>query len=209
MSREISCCFCDNLVRGVGGSPWDTPLYSDQSFVITPTKGALVPGWLLVVAKTHLLCGGALPTLELNELQNCVNIAKQMVRERFGEPTIFEHGPCEINSAVGCGIDHLHFHVAPLRFSLRKAVSDLFPDIEWRPIPHLWATQALYRSKIAYGLVEEPDDQMHICCPPRGVRQLFRRAIASQLGIPKQFDYNEYPNLSNVLGTLSGLQTPS
>lgn len=206
MSPEIAkCCFCDGLVRGASGAPWDTILHDSGEFVITPTKGALIPGWLLVVAKRHALCAGALTARERLGLENCLAEARTVIQRNFGEPTIFEHGPCEPSTSLGCGIDHLHLHVAALQFSLREAVNHLFPATEWQPIANLSETEALFEEKIGYALVHEPGEQMYWSRPPLGVRQLFRRAIASKLGLSEQFDYAKFPHLSNVILTLQNL----
>lgn len=197
-----SCCFCDGLVRGTSGAPWDTILHDSDRFVITPTKGSLVPGWLLVVAKTHAICTGAISTNECQELKSCLARAQDLVRQNFGPPTVFEHGPFHPNTTLGCGIDHLHLHVAPLSFSLRNAVNRLFPATEWRTISDLSGTNALFDAHIGYGIVQEPNDRMYWCQPPAGIRQFFRRAIACELEMPAEFDYAEFPHLLNVRHTL-------
>jgi diadenosine tetraphosphate (Ap4A) HIT family hydrolase len=203
------CCFCNSLVRGASEAPWDVILRDSGRFIVTPTKGALVPGWLLVVAKRHALCAGMLTADELRELEICLAEARLMVEERFGEATVFEHGPCRPDTSLGCGIDHLHIHVAPLSFSLRKAVDDLFPATEWQLISDFSGTKALFEKGVGYAVVHEPQEQIRWCQPPVGVRQLLRRAIASRLGVPSEFDYAEFPHLPNVMLTLQNLRNAS
>ena len=207
MSPEhTSCCFCQNLAATGVSAPWDTVLHDSGNFVVVPTKGALVPGWLLIVAKRHTLCAGALSISELWELTSCLTSASDLVRENFGEPTIFEHGPCEAGTTLGCGIDHLHLHLAPLKFSLRRAVNDRFPNVEWKPLPDIAATRSLFESRCGYGFVKEPtEERMYWCTPPAGVRQIFRRVIAAEIGVPDEFDYRTHPHLPNVLQTLAVL----
>src|SRR6266478_5711524 len=130
--KQTHCCFCQNLKTAGASAPWDTVLYDSGNFAIVPTKGALVPGWLLVVAKRHALCVGALSNPELDELKSCLASARNLVQKNFGAPTIFEHGPSLAGTTLGCGIDHVHVHVAPLAFSLRKAVNNRFPMVEWK-----------------------------------------------------------------------------
>jgi ATP adenylyltransferase len=203
--KTRSCCFCDGVARGASEAPWDRVFCDSGSFIITPTKGALVPGWLLVVAKRHVLCSGAISVSELPELADCVRTAQQMVRDNFGEPTVFEHGPSEAGTSLGCGIDHLHLHVAPLSFSLRKATNKLFHEVKWESVMGLSSTSALFESRVDYGFVQEPNGRMFICSPPRGTKQFFRRAIASEIGIPAEYDYSKFPHLSNVISTLDKL----
>lgn len=191
-------------------SPWDTVLHDSGNFVILPTKGALIPGWLLVVAKRHALCAGALSTSEIDELTSCLTSASDLVQKHFGAPSIFEHGPSREGTTIGCGIDHLHVHVAPLKFSLRRAVNDTFPNVNWKPLSDISATQSLFKSQRGYSLLKEPDEgRMYWCSPPVGVSQMFRRAIAAEIGIPAEFDYRTHPHLSNVSQTLAVLPQAS
>ncbi len=39
--------------------PWDQVLLETANFVVVPTIGAIVEGWLLVVSKEGLVCMGA------------------------------------------------------------------------------------------------------------------------------------------------------
>jgi len=191
-------------------APWDTVLHESGNFVIVPTKGALVPGWLLVVAKRHALCVGALSGTELDELTSCLTWARDLVQENFGPPTIFEHGPSQAGTTLGCGIDHVHVHVAPLKFSLQKAVNDRFPRVKWQPLLDISATRSLFELRTDYCFVKEPNEEgMYWCSPPIGVTQIFRRAIAAELGIPDEFDYRTHTQLSNVIHTLAGLSQTS
>lgn len=209
-SGQTSCCFCDSLKTAGANAPWDTVLHDSGNFTIVPTKGALVPGWLLVVAKRHALCVGALSSPELDELKSCLAFARDLVQKNFGAPTIFEHGPSRAGTTIGCGIDHVHAHVVPLQFSLRKAVNDRFPRVEWKPIVDIAATRSLFELRQGYGLVEEPNEErMYWCSPPVGVSQMFRRAIAAEIGIPDEFDYRTHPHHSIVMQTLALLPQTS
>jgi len=207
---QSHCCFCQTFTTAGRNATWDTVLHDSGNFLIVPTKGALVPGWLLVVAKRHALCVGALSGSELDELTSCLATARGLVQENFGASTIFEHGPSQAGTSLGCGIDHMHLHVAPLKFSLRKAVNNSFPQIKWQPLLDISATRPLFESQTGYGLVKEPtEEKIYWCSPPAGVTQIFRRAIAAEIGIPDEFDYRTHPQLSNVTQTLAVLsQTP-
>jgi len=146
---------------------------------------------------------------EISELKDSIEIARKLVRDTYGEPTLFEHGPAHAGTPVGCGIDHQHIHVVPLSFPLRSAVADLFPSIEWGKLSSYEGTRSLYNSHLPYGLVQEPDQEIFYCDPPRGVRQFLRRAIAHALGVPEQFDYSAYTHVSNTIQTLEDLASTS
>jgi ATP adenylyltransferase len=209
-SVRTPCCFCDRLKTARTNAPWDTILHDSGNFVIVPTKGALVPGWLLVVGKRHALCVGALSTSELEELKQCLAFAQGLIHKNFGPPTIFEHGPSRAGTTIGCGIDHVHVHVAPLRFSLREAVNGKFPTVEWKPIADIEATKLLFELQEGYALVGEPyEGRMYWCSPPTGVNQMFRRTIAAEIGVPDEFDYRTHAHAPIVDKTLAILSQTS
>jgi ATP adenylyltransferase len=204
--EQPRCCFCQTFTTAQGNAPWDTVLHDSGNFLVLPTRGALVPGWLLVIAKRHALCVGALSGAELDELTGCLATARSLVQENFGSPTIFEHGPSQAGTSLGCGVDHMHLHVAPLKFSLRKAVNSSFPQVKWQPLPDISATRSLFEAQTDYGLVKEPTEEtIYWCSPPTGVTQIFRRVIAAEIDTPDEFDYRTYPQFSNVAQTLAVL----
>ena len=199
------CCFCSKLVLANSSEPWDKVLRDTGNFIIAPSKGSLVPGWLMVIAKAHALCTGAIPPSHLQELEEALQAAKHMATSSFGEPTLFEHGPAFAGTPVGCGIDHQHIHVVPLTFSLKEATSHIFPEVKWEPLSGLSESSKLHESGTPYCFVQEPRRELFWCRPPYGVRQLFRRAIAEKLGIPDQFDYARFPQPSNAAATIQYL----
>lgn len=202
-SQEPACSFCERLVSGRSDAPWDTTVAQTSEYTIVPTKGALVAGWLLVVSKRHVLCAGALDTGEFGDLQHAICVAKEIVERSFGPATVFEHGPRLTGTSLGCGIDHLHFHVAPLKFRLSEAVDSIFRGVTWKEVADIRFLGALHRKGIGYAMIHEPGSKM-VWFPPRpGIRQPLRRAIASRLGVPESFDYASYPHLPNVVRTLA------
>lgn len=185
--------------------PWDAVISETEHYRIMPTKGALVSGWLLVVSKTHHLCAGALDAGRIEPLESALSLAARLVADRFGPVTIFEHGPSQSGTAVGCGVDHLHFHVVPLPFSLLEAVQLLQPGTQWQDIRGIAELRQLHAKGIPYAFVKEPNSDPMWCVPPVGMRQMLRRAIAKALGVPELFDYAVHPHTANVVHTVQSL----
>ncbi len=201
--QAAKCIFCERLFGAAAvNAPWDTTIAETDKYRIVPTKGSLVPGWLLVVSKRHVLCSGELETHELNRLERAIGVAKEFVERHFGAATIFEHGPRVAGTSLGCGVDHLHFHVAPLKFSLVEAVDSVVPNAKWAKLEGLPALRTLHKASIGYAVVREPGAEMAWFQPPPSIRQPLRRAIANELGIPELFDYAAHPHVENILRTL-------
>ena len=58
--------------------------------------------------------------------------ARDMVEPHFGPATIFESGPAAEATELGCGVDHVHFHIVPLGFSLFALASRQYPELCWQ-----------------------------------------------------------------------------
>ena len=202
--KQSRCVFCDQLLSGRKTGAWDTVIAETEDYLIVPSKGALVPGWLLVVGKKHLLCAGELPPEEIQALGEAVETCKALVERSFGSSTIFEHGPAAAGTSLGCGIDHLHIHVVSLPFSLMDAVNSMFGRMVWCPAT-LDGLAQLHRNGTGYALLQEPDNGMVACRPPLDVRQPLRQAIAQKMGILHAYDYATHPHTRNVELTLNRL----
>ena len=151
---------------------------------------------------SHALCSGELEKHAFNGLEQAIGVATEFVERHFGPATIFEHGPRVPGTSLGCGVDHLHFHVAPLKFSLVKAIGSVVPNARWAKLEGLPALRTLHNAGIGYAVVGEPAAHMTWFQPPPNIRQPLRRAIANHLGIPELFDYTAHPHVENVLRTL-------
>lgn len=208
--NSSGCVYCSGLLRRAvtERQPWDTVLAETSGFVVVPTKGALVPGWLLVVSKQHRLCAGEQTPTEQAEALAGVSLARELVERAYGPATVFEHGPASAGTAVGCGIDHLHFHVVPLPFSLEKASTDLRPSLMWRDAHSPAVTAELYRERRSYLLLQEPIGGWRVAHAPQ-VRQFFRQAIAARLGSADMFDYREHPHAANAIDTVTRITSPA
>lgn len=193
------CHLCDPHREHM--SPWDHIIISSRTFLVVPSKGALVPGWLMVIPRRHVLSTSVMTKDEFKDLHDILAETKAIVADTFGPPTVFEHGAACANTTFGCGIDHAHVHVVPLPFHLRTAVQSSV-DVEWSQSEDefLKVTSTLRAPYVAFS---GPDLATWVATPNNIPRQFFRRMIATRLGRPDQFDYDQYPEPSNAVQTLS------
>lgn len=209
LTPERACAYCSGVLGGRAGRdspPWDTVLADFGSFVIAPSKGALIPGWLLVISKRHVLCSGAFSNTEVDAFEAALTFAQDLVGSHFGPPTVFEHGPTRPGTALGCGIDHAHTHVVALPFSLSAAIGSVIPSENWHPLASFSGTRDIHIRGLEYTVVAEPNCAQQWLTPPPGTRQFLRRVVANGLGCPELFDYSEYPHEDNVRRALGTLQ---
>jgi len=201
-----NCRLCYDL-RESPARLWNEPLFESKNFVVLPSLGALVEGWLLVVPKEHFICIGAIPQSFMAEMQMIQERLYAVVQEHYGNVCAFEHGPNRANAKVGCGVDHAHLHVAPVAFDLVSAVASFLPD-EAR-----WAEAGLEECRAAFNrgedylYLEQPIGVGRIATHQNFGSQLFRRAIANYEGVSDHYNWRDYPQLANVTATINKLRS--
>lgn len=193
-------------VDGQSRPLWDTELRSSDSFVVVPSLGSLVPGWLLVVPRRPII---SLRELSLIERDEMIELVRQMTADMhvFAKAVYaFEHGSGYLGSATGCGLDHAHLHLVPLDFDLVKAATTDGPTtIEWEfvdriplmVLPPMGEYVSLWRADEGAGVlgtVRKP------------ISQWMRRLIARQLGIDEEWNYRKNPQMENIQATVDALR---
>lgn len=181
----------------------DTVLFESQNFVIVPTVGSIVPGWLLIVTKIPHLSMSVLDEHQLAELDEVRSQAEAVLGDAFCSPVVaFEHGPCRTGQGIGCGVDHAHVHVVALSSSLMVAAERLgYQELEWRSVGSF--RECLAPSGSPYLAIEDVDGQCYRADAASAPSQYFRRAIAAMAGVPNEYDWRRFPFLDNANLTIA------
>ena len=189
-----TCKFC--TVFDLADAPCNIPILRTPNFIVAPTIGALVPGWMLVVSTTHYVSAGALPHDALVELRDTIDMVASAMRSADKTAAIFEHGPICENTVVGCGIDHCHVHIVPLEFDLHAEAAQLSREfrMRWEPASDLGATKLYHEGGLPYLYIEQ-NGLRRIGTSPNIPSQFFRRVIASRQGRPKEFDWKRHESV--------------
>lgn len=112
-----------------------------ERLVVVPSKGALVPGWVLVVPIDHVLTLAELPQPSRSPFAALVARVEARLLATVGPSVLFEHGPAAVGRSAGCGVDHAHLHVVPVPVDLRKAAVQaevLDAALPWTPAAWPW-----------------------------------------------------------------------
>ncbi len=202
----VVCRLChDSLIRNPL-EPWDSPLFESPNFIVLPSLGALIEGWLLIVPKEHYICMGAVPESLTSEMEEVKQIVVSALQTTYGQACAFEHGPSAGNLSIGCGVDHAHLHIVPLSLDLVSAASPFLPEnVVWSEAGIKGCREAFDRGE-DYLYFEQPVGVGKIASHREFGSQLFRRAISAHIGIPNQFSWREFPQLSNVSATIKRLR---
>jgi hypothetical protein len=105
-------------------------------------------------------------------------------------------------------VDHAHLHVVPSQADLIRIVQSVsLEPLEFQAVEDLQATSALCRNGLPYLYVEQPVGEAYVATHPSLQSQLFRKAIASSIGSPGQYDWREHPYRDNVESTVEVLDS--
>ena len=190
------CRFCTYLGGGAIAEI-DTPWLHNSRYGAIVSKGALVPGWTLVCPRAHELNLSGHYLLE--EFWEFNSAAHEIVRCRYGEVRLFEHGVRSAGSPTGCGTDHAHMHMVPLDFSLVDEAQQFNDSLVWRTC-HLADVSTRSAGKEYLFVADHFQGQYTtgaICLLDSPISQFFRKVIASRLGMSTLSDYRQHPMLNN------------
>jgi ATP adenylyltransferase len=186
---------------------WNVPLLETPNFVVLPSLGALIEGWLLIVPKQHFVSFGAIPDSLVAELLQLKEATSALLIRAYGTVCAFEHGPSYTGRHVGCGVDHAHIHLVPVGFDLAAAVAPYLPkDAQWAEASLVDCKRA-YVQRLDYLYFEQPIGRGRLIRDGRLGSQVFRKAIANKLGIYEQFNWRTHSQLLNINNTIQLLRT--
>lgn len=203
-----ACCICSSVASAGSRDFWNHPLLETPNFSVIPSLGSLVEGWVLIVPKGHFICMGELPPKLWHEMKNLKRTVAASLMEHYGDVCAFEHGPNAPNRQVGCGVDHAHLHLVPipLRIDLAGAARRFLPaGTLWSPADFESCRMAFSRGE-DYLFIEQPLGVSHIVTGTALGGQIFRKAIATQIGITEEFNWREHPHLETVSRTIHKMQ---
>lgn len=182
---------------------YDRIVEETDNFAVLPTKGSIVPGWVLVVPKFPIPRIADVPRALHGELNELVNRTCAKLEKAFGPTFTFEHGGFK-GSQVSCGVDQAHLHIAALDFDLVQAAQMTSPtswtnvDCDRAPNGTFSASEYWYVSSGAVSLSKP----IEIAVP-----QFFRKIIAERAGCSEHWDYRKEDFIENVAVTLKAMGT--
>lgn len=180
---------------------YDTIVEESANFAVLPTKGSIVPGWVLIVPKFPVCRMADVPKNLSEELIDLARLVAARIEAEFGPVYFFEHGG-QKGSKIACGVDQAHLHIVPLSFDLMREAEANSPGA-WRnlgsdflplndlPEDEYWFVSGGGEAK--YKIVGEPSSQF------------FRKIIALHSGQKDAWDYRDADFIGNVGITLSSM----
>lgn len=179
---------------------YDIPVRETDNFVVLPSLGSLVSGWVLIVPKRRLPNLSYLDVAERQEMKQLIQQVHLILAKEDETVYAFEHGG-PYGSLINCGVDQAHLHLVPLGFNLLDLALRQ-PDVSWKVMPRsqqqfneksnfeYLSVSNLKSGQTAFGKLSETKSQW------------FRKLIARELNTDK-WDYKTHPEYSMLWKTAS------
>jgi hypothetical protein len=174
-------------------------LWSDANLFLLPAPGCIVPGYLILATRDHLLNFANLQTGVLRRVDSIWgSLRKESFHLGLGNYVLFEHGSGAYGRGSGC-IEHAHLHMVPCKrpYDLLYKMQNSFEGIR---IDQVSKISEVYSGQ-PY-IVLSIEETTTFFQTPAVLSQQLRRIVAEQQGIGEQWNWREYPQQSNFLSTL-------
>lgn len=202
--HPTACAMCAAIAAGPEAPEWDRALIETDSFVVIPSLGAMIEGWLLIAPKAHFLSLASMPARMMFEFEELKARVGDRLTQSYGSVTFFEHGPCASNSLTGCGVDHAHLHAVPVPPGVPVATASHLPrNVSLGPGTFADCRQAVSSSRDY--LYFEGNEGTFVAIADSFKSQTFRRAIGDLLGMGEKSDWRTHPHIGNIRATIQTL----
>jgi diadenosine tetraphosphate (Ap4A) HIT family hydrolase len=209
-----SCTICaelfgkkeNNLCYLVMGSLFNRIIKETENFVVFPSIGQIVEGYLLVIPKQHYLCMGALPDRLFNELENIVDECERALLEVYSSKSIlFEHGAVgtTLEKRAGCCTDHAHLHIVPGEVELLDEIKKNYTPqriYSFKDLKEKWV------KNIPYLFYRNTKKEMFVFDVPPVISQYFRQILAKKLNKIDRWDWRRYSGKKEMINTIKRLR---
>ena len=205
MTIAAGCRFCGYFDHG-GVELVDTPWLRDDDYFAMVSKGAMVSGWSLICPLRHDF--SLTNDYRIGKFWDFAGRAEAVIRARYGDVRVFEHGAGYVGSPTGCGTDHAHLHLVPLPFSLATEALRYDAALTWSSCKAKDVRERVAGREYLFVSDRFDGDQTSglLCLLEAPVSQFFRRVVASRLGLREFYDYRRHPMLEIAERTASDLR---
>lgn len=192
------------LLKGVATAAHDEPLLERPGWLVAPTLGAVVPGWLLAIPRQPFLsfrdwstANGHCPQAILQDVRGHLGLAPE-------EVIWFEHGPVMSGTPIGCGLDHAHLHILVrpgFTFTAFITLARGLAHLRWQETSREQG-YAQIRGNSSY-LIAGCGDRVLIASNVECAgSQFFRRVVGALIGADSEWDYRRFPHTDNINRTI-------
>lgn len=186
----MDCIFCDFDKTKLE----NTIIEETKNFYIMTDLGSLVRGYLLIVAKKHILSMSLLSEKEMLEYKELIEKYRKKFLKIYGKyPIIFEHGSGNSFKTVASVI-HAHTHIVNYNFLDEESI---IKELNFEMIENI------KNIKDDYIYYLSPENIEYISNRFNYKSQLMRFIIAKDLKVEDKYNWRQNPCLDNVRMTIT------
>lgn len=125
------CVFCDfdmYAMVDVDGETICRVIWENDAWIVVPTLGAFIGGYVLLVAKRHSRSGYYCDNEERTLLNLAIKCMSDAFQDIYGDEYayVFEHGSVGERYRSACCVDHTHLHMFPTNVDIYHKVLSFF-----------------------------------------------------------------------------------
>ena len=188
-----NCVFCkiDNSKK------YNTIIEETDNFLIIPSIGSLVDGYLLIVYKKHVYSFSKIFSKEKDEYIAIINKYRMLFKEKYGKyPIVFEHGSSKPNEMCASSLIHAHSHILNHNYFNEKEIlyKEKFKEIDsFNDI----------RKDINYIYYKSDNGNDYVSYEFEPISQLMRKYVAKDLNIEDKYNWKFDEFAENIEKTIS------
>lgn len=197
-NENNKCKFC-NLVPT---ETVNTILEETPNFIVTPSLGSLVDGYVLIISKNHLYNMSELTDKEKDEYLKLIQEYRKIFQNIYGkEPIIFEHGSSDnIQNKTASSIVHAHTHIVNHNY---KNENNIIKKLNFKKIDDFKTITNNHKSYIYY---ISPTNRQYITYDFEPISQQMRILIAEDLWVKDKYDWRKEPFAQNIISTINKIR---
>lgn len=189
----MNCVFC-NIDKS---RHENTIIDESKNFIVLPSIGALVDGYLMIVSKKHINSMSELKEKERIEYELLIEKYRNKFKKIYNKfPIIFEHGsPISNSNMKASSIIHAHTHIVNYKFIDEKLV---IKKLNLKKVDNL---NYLSR-KQNYIMYINQKNIFYISYNFEHISQMMRKIIAKELDYENKFDWKKEMFIENINSTI-------
>ena len=196
----MNCVFC-NIDKS---RPENTIIDESENFIVIPSIGALVDGYLMIVSKKHINSMSELKENERIEYKLLIEKYRNKFKKIYNKfPIIFEHGsPINNSDMKASSVIHAHTHIVNHKFIDENLV---IKKLKFKRVDNL---NYLSR-KQNYIMYINQKNICYISYNFEPTSQMMRKIIAKELGYENKFDWKKEMFIENINSTIKRFKNGS
>ena len=188
----MKCIFCDIDHSKIE----NTIIEETENFIIMPSLGSLVDGYILIVTKRHINSMSELNENELIEYKNIIDKYQNLFKKIYNKtPIVFEHGTPNQNSEMKANsVTHAHTHIVNINFSNENEILEKYNFKKINDFKEI--------NKNTNYIKYISNNKIYITYNFPSVSQLMRILIAEELNYKDKFDWKKERFDENIISTI-------